>query len=104
MSKADPSKRSKPLPPLLLAVLVGALLLLAVAALGSYRDLAAARARQQQLEARIEETRARNAELAARIRRLREDPAALERLAREQYRMMRPGDVVVLLPAAEEIP
>jgi cell division protein FtsB len=86
-----------------LAVVVSLLLLLAVASFGSYRDLAAARQRQQLLEAKIEATRARNEELAQRIRRLQKDPGAIERLAREQYRMMRPGDVVVVLseePAA----
>lgn len=74
------------------------LALLAVASLGSYRDLAAARARQRFLEERIEETRLRNEKLSNRIERLRTDPASLERVAREQYRMQRPGDVVIVLP------
>jgi len=33
-----------------------------------------------------------------RIERLRSDPATLERLAREQYRMMRPDDLVIVIP------
>ena len=95
-TKNEPVGRSYP--PVLLAVVVSLLLLLAVASVGSYRDLAAARQRQELLEIKIEATRARNEELARRIRRLQDDPAAIERLAREQYRMMRPGDVVVVLP------
>jgi cell division protein FtsB len=85
-------------PPVLVAVVVSLLLLLAIAGFGSYRDLEAAHQRQQLLEMKIDATRQRNEDLAQRIRRLQDDPAAIERLAREQYRMMRPGDVVVVLP------
>jgi len=85
-------------PPVLVAVVVSLLLLLAIAGFGSYRDLEAAHQRQELLEMKIETTRQRNEDLAQRIRRLQDDPAAIERLAREQYRMMRPGDVVVVLP------
>lgn len=94
--RSEPEKR--PYPTVLVAVVVALLLLLGVASFGSYRDLAAARQRQRLLEVKIEETRQRNEELTQRIRRLQDDPAAIERLAREQYRMMRPGDVVVVLP------
>jgi len=80
------------------AVVVSLLLLLAVASFGSYRDLEAARNRQELLEFKIEATQQRNEELAQRVHRLQNDPAAIERLAREQYRMIRPGDVVVVLP------
>jgi cell division protein FtsB len=50
------------------------------------------------LEGKIEATQRRSEVLALRIHRLQDDPAAIERLAREQYRMMLPGDVVVVLP------
>ena len=81
-----------------MAVVVALLLLLAIASFGSYRDLQAARQRQDLLEAKIEATVQRNQELSQRVHRLQNDPAAIERLAREQYRMMLPGDVVVVLP------
>ena len=85
--------------PRLLALIVGSLLLLlGLAALGSYRDLSAARERRQTLQGEIRETRAENEELMRRIERLRSDPATLERLAREQYRMMRPDDLVIVIP------
>jgi len=89
-------------PPVLVAVVVSLLLLLAIAGFGSYRDLEAARQRQELLETKIEATQRRNEDLAQRVRRLQDDPAAIERLAREQYGMMRPGDVVVVLPEEPE--
>jgi cell division protein FtsB len=87
----------------LLALVVGCLLLLlGLAALSNYRDLAAARERRQALQGEIRETRAENDELTRRIERLRSDPATLERLAREQYRMMRPDDLVIVIPEDPE--
>lgn len=102
MSRDAADARSKPIPSLLMAVVVSLLILLAIASLGSYRDLAAARDRQRSLQRRIEETRVRNGELADRIWRLQTDPAALERVAREQYRMIKPGDVVIVYPEEPE--
>lgn len=74
------------------------IVLLAIASLKSYRDLEAARAREQLLETRIEETQSRIDHLKVRIERLRTDPGTLERLAREDLGMVRPGDVVIELP------
>ena len=98
MSEKKSSRKSRSYPPVLIAVVVSLLVLLAVASIGSYRDLQAARERQEMLEIKIEATQLRNEELRQRIMNLQDDPAAIERLAREQYRMMRPGDVVVVLP------
>jgi hypothetical protein len=72
--------------------------LLAIAALKSYRDLAAARAHEHQLETQIAETKARSEKLRLRIDRLRHDPGMLERLAREDLGMVHPRDVVIELP------
>lgn len=102
MSKAATDTQRQPYPRLLLVVVLALLLILAIASLGGYRDLAAARQRQDLLETRIGDTEKRNEELARRIERLQNDPAALERLAREQYGMMRPGDVVIILPEKPE--
>lgn len=82
---------------------VGATVLLFVALLGiaawkGSRDLAAARERERLLETRIEDTQGRIDELRGRIDRLRSDPGTLERLAREDLGMVRPGDVIVELP------
>lgn len=87
----------------MLALVVGSLLLLlGLAALSSYRDLSAARERRRTLQGEIRETRTENDDLMRRIERLRSDPATLERLAREQYRMMRPDDLVIVIPEESE--
>jgi cell division protein FtsB len=85
--------------PVLGAAVVLFMALLALAGLKSWRDLEAARERERTLETRITETRARSDRLRARIERLRTDPGTLERLAREDLGMVRPGDVVIELPA-----
>jgi cell division protein FtsB len=98
LSNEKSSSRQRRYPPLLVAVVVAVLVLLGVASLGSYRDLQAAQERQALLEEKIESTQRRNEELARKIHRLQEDPLAIESLAREQYRMMYPDDVVIILP------
>lgn len=91
-----------PLRPLV-AVAVGLLLaLLAVAGLKTWRDLETVRAREVQLRQRIAATEREIATLEARIERLRNDPAALERAAREELHMRYPGEVEVVLPAEAE--
>lgn len=72
--------------------------LLGVAAWKGSRDLAKAQEREQLLETRIEETQERIDELRGRIDRLRTDPGTLERHAREDLGMVRPGDVIIELP------
>jgi cell division protein FtsB len=72
--------------------------LLALAGMRSYRDLTAARAREAVLERRIEASRGRIEALEEHIGRLRDDPATLERLAREELGMVKPTDVVIVLP------
>jgi cell division protein FtsB len=70
--------------------------LLAFAGFRSYHDLAEARQRQTGLEAEIEAADERIERLERRVRRLASDPATLERVAREQLDMVRPGDVVIV--------
>jgi cell division protein FtsB len=84
-------------------VALGAVLGLALLAIGgfkSHQDLAAARAREGALRERIAVTEASVAALRQRIERLRDDPVMLERLAREELGWIRPGDVVVVFPEA----
>jgi len=78
-----------------------ALVLLSVASLDSYRDLKAGRGQEADLNQRIAATDGRIEELEAQVEGLREDPAMLERLAREELMMARPGEVVIVLPASE---
>lgn len=74
---------------------------LAIAAWRSYHDLSATRERERLLETRIREIHMHIDELHGRIERLRSDPGTLERLAREDLGMVRPGDVIVELPVAQ---
>ncbi|HKI02847.1 MAG TPA: septum formation initiator family protein [Thermoanaerobaculia bacterium] len=84
--------------PVLGATVLLVLALLAIAALKSSRDLEAAHGRERLLETRIAATRAESERLRLRVDRLRNDPGMLERLAREDLGMVRPGDVVIELP------
>jgi cell division protein FtsB len=90
--------------PVLGAAVVLFMVLLALAGLKSYRDLSAARERERVLETGIEDMRARSAKLRTRIERLRNDPGTLERRAREDLGMVRPGDVIIELPADGMVP
>jgi cell division protein FtsB len=53
---------------------------------------------ERELTVRIAALRAGNHELAAEVRRLEGDPVVIEGLARSQLQMVRPGEVVYLLP------
>jgi cell division protein FtsB len=53
------------------------------------------RAERRALEAEVENLRAREATLAADIEALEQDPEVLERVARERYRMHKPGETVI---------
>ena len=104
MSPTEAPVRSDSFRPVLGATVLLVLALLAIASLKSSRDLEAARARERLLQQRIAETRARSERLRVRIDRLRHDPGMLERLAREDLGMVRPGDVIIELPAAAPPP
>ena len=99
MTPIEAPARSDSFRPVLGATVLLVLALLAIAGLKSSRDLEAARARERLLEQRIAETRAESERLRVRIDRLRHDPGMLERLAREDLGMVRPGDVIIELPA-----
>jgi cell division protein FtsB len=59
--------------------------------------LAEQRARRQALEQQVESLRGENAELTRTITALRSDPRAIERLAREELGLLRPGETVFVL-------
>jgi cell division protein FtsB len=72
--------------------------LLAIAGLKGNRDLQAARSRERTLTEKIAATRAESERLRVRIDRLSHDPGMLERLAREDLGLVRPGDMIIELP------
>lgn len=79
-------------------VVVFLMLLLATAGYRSWRDLAAARGHANELRAKITATEGRIEQLRDLIQRVENDPLTLERLAREDLGMVRPDDVVIVLP------
>jgi cell division protein FtsB len=64
-------------------------------------QLMAQRQRALELAREIEDIRAENLRLAAEIRALRTDPRAIERIAREQLGLARPGETVFLIRDAD---
>lgn len=65
---------------------------------GGYLKLREYRLQYETLAAQHEALVRQQKELEERIRRLREDPAEVERLARELLELARPGDVVIRVP------
>jgi cell division protein FtsB len=59
--------------------------------------LVRAREEYQQHEASIDRARSRNAELRARARRLSDDPAAIEEIARLELGLIRPGEKLFII-------
>lgn len=103
MSDAPPlaptdEPRPHPLRSVLVAVVVFLVLLLATFGLKGYRDLAAVRDRERQLTAEIAGTEERIARLKRRIESLKNDPVTLDREARASLGLVRPEDVVIVLP------
>ena len=64
-------------------------------------QLMAQRQRALELAREIEDIRAENVRLAAEIHALRTDPRAIERIAREQLGLARPGETVFLIRDAD---
>ena len=60
-------------------------------------QLVSQRERADALGREIEQIKADNSRLAADIRALRQDPAAIERLAREELGLARPGETVFVI-------
>lgn len=83
---------------LLLGACVVVFVVLLLAGYDGSSDLARLKAREAQLESRLRQTEAGIAELSDRINRLRDDPYTLEKVAREELGLSRPGEVVVILP------
>ena len=76
--------------------------LLVLAGFRGFRDLTLARERAAYLDAEIGRTEDEITRLEHKVERLRADPALLERLAREELGMVKPGDVVVVLEPDRE--
>ena len=72
-------------------------LFLTIAGFRVYHELSRARQQEADLERQIELTDREIDRLERRVERLRSDPVLLERLAREELGLVRPGEVVILV-------
>lgn len=98
------SERPRPLRALFRALYAGALLALAAAGLKSWRDHEAAIERERAIATEIAASEARIAALERKIERLQRDPATLDRMAREELGLVRPEEVVIVLPERSGAP
>lgn len=101
MTQARPPEEQT-LGPLVRVAVVVLLLLLATAGVKSWRDLAEVRSLESSLEAEIAATDESIQILEDRLERIENDPATLERLAREELGMVRDGDLVVVFTPPED--
>jgi cell division protein FtsB len=88
---------------LLLMIIASAIVVDAL--IGDRGLVAMLRARHEydQLSASIAQQRAENARLRETARRLREDPAAIEEIARRELGLIRPGERVFIVKDAQKI-
>ncbi len=75
--------------------------LIAAAGFKSYRDFDEVRSQEVELRQNVAATEQRIRRIEARIERIENDPWTLERLAREELGMVRPDDLVIVLPEEE---
>jgi cell division protein FtsB len=85
------------------AMWIGAALLLAESIFGERGFTAMIEARKQHhaMQSSLDRLRAENAALRGRARRLREDPKAIEEIARRDLRLLAPGEVVFIVKDAD---
>ena len=91
------------------ALALGSIIALIALVVGSFFGdrgflrMVAQRERTQSLRQEIEELRAENGKLAGEISALRSDPRAIEKLAREELGLARPGETVFLIHEPEGV-
>jgi cell division protein FtsB len=69
-----------------------------------YLTLRARQREVRQLENEVRRLAEENQRLDREVNRLRNDPRAIERVAREEMKLVRPGEVIYTLPAAPSPP
>jgi cell division protein FtsB len=86
-----------------IAMAVFGLLTVAMLLLAIFNDKGALQVRSQAkklgaLEADIDKIISENTRLNAEIQALRHDPAAIEKLAREELKLVKPGEIILVSP------
>ncbi|MBK5297424.1 MAG: septum formation initiator family protein [Vicinamibacteria bacterium] len=81
---------------------IGAALLLAESLFGErgFTAMIAARKQHQAMQSSLGQLRAENAALRSRARRLKDDPEAIEEVARRDLRLLAPGEIVFIVKDA----
>ena len=81
---------------------IGAALLLAESIFGErgFTAMIEARKQHQVMQSALDQLRAENAALRSKARRLREDPEAIEEIARRDLRLLAPGEIVFIVKDA----
>lgn len=102
MSARETNNGGRSLRPVIGASLLFLLGLLALGGVKSYRDLTQARERVRELESQIRAAEERIESLKRQIEQLQDDPHTLERRAREDLGLAKPGELVILLPEEAE--
>ena len=82
--------------------LILVILFLARAGADNYSSLNTLGEREAELEIDLEEARLRVEVLRRKVELLQDDPVVLERLAREELGLVRPGDTVIVLPRTDD--
>ncbi len=87
----------------LLALALATLVLIVHEIFGENGYLALRRRREEveALRLEIEKLKQENQRLELQIKKLKSDPEAIEKLAREQMKMARPGEIIYVLPEEE---
>ena len=85
------------------ALWIGAILVLAESLFGERGFTAMLDARKQHhaMQSSLDRLRAENAALRGQARRLREDPKAIEEIARRDLRLLAPGEIVFIIKDAK---
>ena len=89
---------------ILLGAMVIGLILLSIAGDRGLVELSRRRIIVSQLEREIEQLRVENARLSREVEALRSDWSYLEKLAREELEMIKPGEVLLLLTSDSNLP
>lgn len=89
-------------------LMVGAVSLLAflyaVAGTNGYLELRKRQARNQELTRKVERLRQENKEILGEIKGLKSDPKTIEKIAREELGMVKPGEVKITTNPSRQAP
>lgn len=73
---------------------------------GTHGYLAMRRTRQEinKVKANIEQLNKENAQLEEEVKELKSDPRKIEKIARDELGLARPGDVIIKIPRSQQLP